>query len=304
MSNLKATTKPLREPLPGGGKDGTTVVVEPILGGYMSSPPGWLKSKGGRLATVRAMGIGLPRSRWLELPVPAFLITHPTAGKILVDTGFHASVSSKPSANLGPLFSRLAPIKVEPGGDVASRLRAKGIDESEIGTVVMTHLHYDHSSGMTHYPDATFVISEREWEAATTAKRPSKDGYRVAHFDYLFDYRTVDFDGPGVSSYTTFGRTFDLLGDGSIRLAFTPGHTAGHCSVIARLRDRDMVLAADSVYTLDQIEGAHPPHGAFDMHLWKRSVRELSQFKQRYPQSVIVASHDPEAWPTLAERYE
>ena len=52
------------------------------------------------------------------------------------------------------------------------------------------------------------------------------------HFDYAFDYRTVDFDRGGIDSYASFGRTFDLFGDGSIRLAFTPGHSAGHMSVI------------------------------------------------------------------------
>lgn len=280
------------------------MVVEPIVGGYMSAPPGWFASKGGRFAGLRAAGIGIPRSRWPEVPIPVFLITHPTAGKILVDTAFHASVATRPSANLGPLFSRLAPLRVEQGGDVASQLRARGIEEGEIDTVLLTHLHFDHTSGIAHYPNATFVVSEREWEAATGETRPSRGGYRPAHYDYLFDYRTVAFEGPGIASYTTFGRTFDLFGDGSIRLAYTPGHTAGHCSVIARLGERDMVLAADSVYTLDQIDGADPPYHPFDMHLWKRSVRELRQFKQRYPQAVIVADHDPAAWLDLAKRYE
>ena len=77
-------------------------------------------------------------------------------------------------------------------------------------------------------------------------------GYRPAHYDYAFDYRTVDYPR-GDQSYSTFGRTFDLFGDGSVRLASTPGHTAGHQSVICRLADRDLVIAGDAFYTLSQL---------------------------------------------------
>ena len=99
----------------------------------------------------------------------------------------------------------------------------------------MTHLHVDHASGMSEFPGATFVITEAEWNAATTDSRPLLRGYRPAHYDYAFDYRTLSYDSEPVSSYATFGRTFDLFGDGSVRLASTPGHSAGHQSVICRL---------------------------------------------------------------------
>ena len=49
------------------------------------------------------LGIGVPKSRWWLIPVPVYLITHPTVGPILVDTAFHGSVATKPSANLGKL---------------------------------------------------------------------------------------------------------------------------------------------------------------------------------------------------------
>ena len=151
---------------------------------------------------------------------------------------------------------------------------------------------------------ATFVVSDVEWEAATTDSRPALRGYRPSHFDYLFDYRTVDFDGPLIGSYASFGRTFDLFGDGSIRLAFTPGHSAGHCSVICRLRERDLVIAGDAIYTYDQLEGGLPPPRPLDVHLWQRSLRELKQFNRTYPEAVIIPGHDPEDWQQLEARYE
>ena len=127
-----------------------------------------------------------------------------------------------------------------------AQLRKRGLDPGEVPIVVMTHLHLDHTSAISEFPQSTFVVSEAEWQAAAHGSKPLLNGYRRAHFDYAFDYRTVDFDRAAVGSYASFGRTFDLFGDGSIRLAFTPGHSAGHMSVIAHLAERDFVIGGDA----------------------------------------------------------
>ena len=114
MSKLKAEAKPLAGPLPQGSATGATVTVEPLLGGEVQSPRAFFENPGGRLATMRMLGVGTPRSKWVWAPVPAFLITHPTAGPILVDTAFHGSVSAKPAANLGRVMARASRARVEP----------------------------------------------------------------------------------------------------------------------------------------------------------------------------------------------
>lgn len=299
---VKAEPRALTEPLP-GGSSGATVVVEPLDTGWLTVPRSWLERAGNRTAKLRMFGLGVPRSRWETIPVPSFLITHPSAGPFLVDTGFHPSVTSKPSANLGRITTAYAHPELEPGKDAPAQLRSRGLDAREIKTVVMTHMHFDHTSAMSEFPNASFVLSEPEWRSALGSK-PSLRGYMTAHFDYAFDYRTVSFDGPNVGSYSTFGRTFDLFGDGSVRLAFTPGHTHGHVSVICRLRDRDLVIAGDAIYTLGQIGDAPPPPSPADPHTWRRSQQELKLFKRQYPQAIVVPGHDPEAWAELEDRYE
>ncbi len=304
MAGFTVEARGLHGPLPGGGAEGVTVAVEPLLGGEVQAPKQFFESRGGRLAMLRAAGVGTPRSRWWWAPVPAFLITHPTIGPVLVDTAFHSSVEARPAANLGRALARLSRARIGPRRSVAAQLRERDVDPTGLKHVVLTHLHFDHASGIAEYPNATFVLSEIEWRAATEASRPQLQGYRPAHFDYLFDYRTVSFEGQGVRSYASFGRTFDLFGDGSIRLAFTPGHSPGHCSVIARLRDRDFVIAGDAIYTRAQLGGGDPPPRPDDMHRWRRSVRELQQFARTYPDAIIVPGHDPERWAELEDRYE
>jgi N-acyl homoserine lactone hydrolase len=300
---VKATPRPLTGPLH-GGTQGATVSVEPLDTGWFEVPPSFLERAGSRAASLRMLGIGTPRSRWWTIPVPSFLITHPSAGPFLVDTGLHPSVTSKPSANLGRIITRFARPNLEAGKDIPAQLRTRGMDARDIRTVVLTHMHFDHTSGMSELGGASFIVSEPEWNAATTTSRPFMHGYNPSHFDYAFDYRTVSFDSDTVGSYSTFGRTFDLFGDGSVRLAFTPGHTLGHMSLICRLRERDLVIAGDAIYTLAQLGDAAPPPRPEDPHTWRRSQQELKLFQSQYPQAVIIPGHDPEAWAALEDRYE
>ena len=90
-----AEPRPAELPLP-GGREGATVRLHPLLIGKMRGPAAWFLREEGRMAWRRAFGLGVKRDDWLAVPVPAFLVEHPGAGPVLIDTGFHASVAVKP----------------------------------------------------------------------------------------------------------------------------------------------------------------------------------------------------------------
>lgn len=301
---LHAEPKPLHEPL-AGGTQGATVIVEPMIAGTVNWPLPLMESPGGRfldLRLARHVITGKPPNR---VPCPAFLIRHPSAGAILVDTGLHPSISTDPRENFGSLGARFASPELGQGEDVASQLREKGVPPAQVAVVVMTHLHYDHASAISEFPESTFVVTDAEWEAASTDRRPALRGYRHAHYDWAFDYRTVDMTRGGVASYATFGRAFDLFGDGSIHLAYTPGHSAGHVSVIARLAQRDFVIGGDAIYTMRQLEpGAALPPKPVDDHRYRRSLQELRLFRREYPNAIITPGHDASFYAQLEDRYE
>ncbi len=301
---VRVQSKPLPEPL-GPGTPGATVVVEPIVAGHVTWSLALMESPGGHFLTIKLLRALLTTKPPVTIPIPAFLIRHPSAGAIVVDTGLHPSIASSAAENFGKLAARFGKPSLKPGEDLPARLRDRGIDPNEVPIVVMTHMHLDHTSAVSEFPNSTFVISESEWKAATSGPRPLENGYRRAHFDYAFDYRTVDFDRGSIDSYATFGRTFDLLGDGSIRLAFTPGHSAGHMSVIAHLHDRDFVIGGDAMYTYRQLEGTAPlPPRPFDAHNFRRSLQELRLFRREFPHAVITPGHDASFYEQLEARYE
>lgn len=301
--SIHITPSPLDGPL-GGGQAGATVTVEPLVTGQVQLLPEAVESRGGRLLGPRLAlktftGGGEPH------PCPCFLIRHPGAGAVLVDTGLHPSVASDPKHSFGATLARWLRPTLEPGMDVVSRLRERDLEPEDIGVVVMTHLHVDHASAISEFPDSVFVVAKLEWESASEG-RPTARGYRHAQIDFAFDYRTVDYDGPRISSYGSFGRTFDLFGDGSVRLAFTPGHSAGHQSVICRLASRDFVIGGDAGYTLAQIENerAPLPAASFDEHMLKRSLREIHRFRAEYPDAIVTPGHDAAFYAGAEARYE
>ncbi len=295
--------KPLHEPL-AGGTPGATVAVEPMVAGRVTWPRTMMESPGGRflfLKLLRSLLTGKPAA---TVPIPSFLIRHPSAGAILVDTGLHPSIATDGKENFGGLATRVANPDLKAGEDVPAQLRKRGLDPGEIPVVVMTHLHLDHASAISEFPNSTIVVSETEWHSAATDS-PLLNGYRRRHFDYAFDYRTVDFDRGGVDSYSSFGRCFDLFGDGSIRLAYTPGHSAGHMSVICHLKERDFVIGGDTTYTVAQLEGNAPlAPRPYDAHNYRRSLQELKLFKREYPDAIVTPGHDPEFSAGLSARYE
>jgi N-acyl homoserine lactone hydrolase len=301
---VRIEPKPLHESL-AGGTPGATVTVEPLVAGTVTWPRTMMERPGGRFETLKLLRALLSGEPAATVPVPAFLIRHPSAGAILVDTGLHPSIATDGKENFGGLGKRFGNPALEAGKDVPAQLRDRGLDPGEIPIVVMTHMHIDHTSAISEFPNSTFIVSETEWDAAATGPRPLLNGYRRPHYDYAFDYRTVDFNRSGIDSYATFGRTFDLFGDGSIRLAYTPGHSAGHMSLILHLAERDFVIGGDATYMLAQLDGDAPlAPRPFDAHNYRRSLQELKLFRREFPDAIVTPGHDPEFYAGLNARYE
>jgi glyoxylase-like metal-dependent hydrolase (beta-lactamase superfamily II) len=285
-------------PLPGGSA-GATVTVEPLLCGEVQAPPAFFDRPHGRLWLLRALAV--PLSRWSWVPIPAFLVRHPQAGPILIDTGFHPSVAADPKRNLGQLAGRFQRTRMDHDQAVTVQLGRRGLGPADIRMVVMTHLHFDHASAVSEFPDATFVVDRAEWDAASDGG--VRQGYNTRHFDHAFDWRVIDFASREVDSFASFGRAVDLLGDGSVRLLSTPGHTHGHMSVLLQLRERELLLCGDAIYSLDSLGADLEPLFCEDRHLYVRSRGEIRRYAEQTPEAVIVPGHDPQTWPRLEPSY-
>ena len=277
--------------------------LHPLLTGVMRGPRAWFVRETGRLWKLHSYGFGVAKEDWIEVPVVAFLVEHPGAGPVLIDTGFHGSVAVDPKQNMGRVSQFVfKDIQMRPEQAVAAQLRERGIEPGDVRYVVMTHLHNDHASAMADYPGATFLFTDKEWAAAQEPRGQFR-GYVRRQFDHAFDYRLIDFDAPEADSFASFARSFDLFGDESIRVVFTPGHSAGHMSVVLKLARREALLTIDAAYLAETIRSGHMPAHPWDEHVFRRSLREIQLYVDQTPGALIVPGHDIDDWRGLDAVY-
>ena len=160
----------LTKPLP-GGREGATVVLHPMVCAQMDSPAEFMAMTGGKLGVARKF-LG-SKDDWIKLPIPAFLVEHPGAGPIIIDTGFHPSVAVDPKQNLGRVLGRSTASICDPSRRSPAQLREeKGIDPSDVKVAIMTHLHMDHASAISEFTSATFVLGRAN--GARSTRRASR----------------------------------------------------------------------------------------------------------------------------------
>ena len=220
-----------------------------------------------------------------EVPVPFFLIRHPR-GDVVVDGGNPLAVTRDVRAHWGPLAEVFHP-RMTAEQHCAAQLGALGISPESIRYVVQSHLHIDHTGALGHFPAATVVVQAAELDAALSADPPQAQGYV-----------REDFDREGLEWRTVEGE-LDLFGDGSVRLIPTPGHSAGHQSLLLGLRETGPVLlTADASDNRAQWEGRLPPRSLFSREHAERSLERLRELAGE-TDALVVFGHDPENWSGL-----
>ncbi|MBI5310490.1 MAG: N-acyl homoserine lactonase family protein [Actinobacteria bacterium] len=294
-------TQPLAGPLPGGSA-GASVTLRPLRCGEIQAPPGLLHRQDGLPGKARGLGIGVAKDQRIWLPIPVYLVEHPTAGHVLIDTGAPAAAAHDLKSAFGRLGAAIFNVRMNSEDSVAAQLRELGVEPREIKTVVMTHLHLDHAGSIGEFPHSVFVVAKREWETAH-APRGFVRGYIRKQYEHAFDYRLLDYEADAINSFAAFGRAFDLFGDGSVTLVSTPGHSAGHQSIVLRLSGREALICGDAAYTRRTLTDGSPPLLLDDEHNFRRSLREIRSYMQITPSALVIPGHDAEVWSQLEPRY-
>jgi N-acyl homoserine lactone hydrolase len=273
------------------------VSLEVLFHGELPSPYGYVyRPAGNRLTRLpRAL---MAKGDTVRMPCLSFVLRHPTAGVILVDTGFHPDLLARGAGDFGfPLRVVFRGVRPEPTAFDA-QLRERGIDPDGVTQVVMTHLHGDHTSGMRLLPRAEFVVSAEELRTARGRGAATK-GFAAGHLPGDARFRVVDIAGG--EPFGPFARSIDLLGDGSVRLLGTPGHTPGHLSVLVETADRGPVLlVGDAAYTRRSIEERILPLLTDDDVAAQGTLDALHAYVRDNPRTTVIPTHDPDAWRELA----
>ncbi|GAA2050963.1 MBL fold metallo-hydrolase [Leifsonia soli] len=151
------------------------------------------------------------------------LVRHPR-GDLLIDAGFGARV-----ADHVRMLNRMERAPFTLGRTVAQQLDDSGYDRSRLLGVLLTHVHWDHVSGLDSLRVPVWINREEAQYAATDAHGAV---YRAVSAGLpIHEYA---LDGP---EYLGFSRSLDIHGDGSVVVALAGGHTSGSVVVFVTLPD-------------------------------------------------------------------
>jgi N-acyl homoserine lactone hydrolase len=233
------------------------VKIERLIGGWFTAPAGILRAGDDLDETIR-------------FPVPAYLVETATE-RILIDTGLNPAAIAEPAAYYGrpDVF---AVFTLEQEQSIPEQL-----DLGTLTKVVLTHLHWDHVGGLHLIPASVpVVIQRREWQAGHDDAAVHRNHFLPR--DYSDDRRQmILIDGD-----------HDLLGDGSIELLLTPGHTPGHQSI----RIADLVLGVDVAHFESGLDDHRFPLFADNYEQQGRSADRLREMRDAG--FTVIPGHDPE----------
>jgi glyoxylase-like metal-dependent hydrolase (beta-lactamase superfamily II) len=205
-----------------------------------------------------------------RFPIPAYVI-ETDEERILVDTGLHPAAVEDAARHYDSPDS-LGLFRLEQEANVAEQ-----VDLTTITRVVMTHLHFDHAGGLGLLPPSVpVVVQRREWEAAHDPAAIAKNFYLPADYGSVGE-QVVLVDGD-----------HDLLGDGSVQLLSTPGHTPGHQSV--RVGER-LVLGGDVTHFASGLDDHRFPMFADDFDAQTASANRLRELRDAGV--TVRPGHDP-----------
>jgi glyoxylase-like metal-dependent hydrolase (beta-lactamase superfamily II) len=151
----------------------------------------------------------------------AVLVRHPK-GDLLIDAGFGVKLDEHIA-----MLPRLERAPYQRAKTAREQLDAAGYDFSRLLGVIVTHVHWDHVSGLDSLDVPVWMNNDEVGYGAGDSHgavfRAVSSGMQIRHYD-------LD-DGP----YLGFPASWDVHGDGSVVIAHAGGHTPGSVVVFVTL---------------------------------------------------------------------
>lgn len=225
----------------------------------------------------------------------AILIRHPQA-TFLYDTGLCAGIRSELAGQSVVFQQSLARFTFTRA--LAEHLRQRDLAPDALAFVLLSHLHWDHVSGVPDLPGVRLRVNRVEREAAEQGILDAHGGLvrRLMRDNPVEDFAC---DGP---AYEGFPASHDLFGDGSLILVPLPGHTLGNTGMfVNRSGGPRLFLIGDAAWVAANFLRPATMHPIIwsavtsDDALARRTLLALRRFALRRPEVAIIAMHDAAA---------
>lgn len=219
-------------------------------------------------------------SEKVTVPVFAFLILGGPR-PVLVDTGMR-------SAERAMTVHKLGPHRIPHGMTLPEQLARHGLACTDIETVVLTHLHYDHAGGCELLPNATFYVQRSEMAAAAAPLGPRQ--LELGSRELFYDRKDIAALVDPLWDRVEFLEGDAQIADGIDCVLYPNTHTPGSQCVYVSTRDGTIAIAGDIVRKVSlNVKKGIPPGIFYDLEQMLRAMADISRRAQ-----YIYPAHDPE----------
>lgn len=181
------------------------------------------------------------------------------------------------------------------GKAVDEQLSEMGIMPNELDYVLLTHLDCDHANGLEAVRDAKHILCAAE--ELDCARKNSLIRYKKKWWKDV-DLHTFEWNG----SEGPAKKSFDLFGDGSIKMINIPGHCDGLCAVkITNEEGRYVLLFSDGGYATKSWKKMITSGVALDKNKQRLSLQWIREQSMDANCIESLATHDTEIRPHVIE---
>jgi glyoxylase-like metal-dependent hydrolase (beta-lactamase superfamily II) len=214
----------------------------------------------------------------------ACLLIETNQGLVLVDTGLGLDEYAHPTW-FTQLFRILTIMPFDPNEAAVNRIRQLGYSPEEVRHVILTHMHFDHCSGLSDFPHAKVHVHRREYEAFTDNKILHWDEYAYVPRHIAHNPEFVLHDKKD-SKWCGFDSIRLLPFEPEIYFIPLHGHSRGHCGVAIKTSQGWFFHAGDAgavynnetpAWLIKLVLGPHDPH--------------LREFMKEHPEILLTNSH-------------
>ena len=231
-----------------------------------------------------------PGEKWeiIEVPVHGFLIEHPRAGRLLLDTGYAKRIYTS-----APLYAHA--LRVRPAPNIVPK----------IDSIILSHFHPDHVAGLRDYPEVPIRYPARALQACR--QRPLRSGYLRSLLPDDFDSRSQPLANPArlPDWLHPFEEGWDVLGDESLWAIELPGHARGQIGLAGGSDKGRFFWVADACFTLWEVRQQKTPWplllwlAGADQAAYRQTLARLGQLSKEI---LLLPCHCPEVLKLLDAR--
>ena len=208
-----------------------------------------------------------------------YVISHPK-GNLMWDAGLPEQlVMPEPYDEPSGVY------RIQRPDSLVNQLKSIGFKVEDFQYFAMSHSHFDHTGHANYMKNATWIVQENEYNSVLGDSLPQKD--------------------PSLASLTKVKKIkgdYDVFGDGTVIIKYTPGHTIGHQALYVEVSglEKPVLLTGDLYHFEENRKNKGVPSFNYDVKQTLASMAVFEAFAKEKNAEVII-QHSPKDFEKLGK---